>query len=136
MNRFFPPIIAVLMMLVAVASFWWLPGKLKTSPAHAAAMPGDQLLVFTANWCANCRQVVPVVNDVARQQQVEVISIDVDASNAPSQAKRYGVGILESDLPHVYLLRNGTPKLVIDGKNYIYGEDAMVRGEILSALGQ
>ncbi len=136
MNRFLPPVVAVLMVLVAVAGFMLLPHSLKHPPAHAAAMPGDQLLVFTANWCANCRQVVPVVNDVARQQRVEVVTIDVDSSNAPSQAKRYGVGILETDLPHVYLLRNGKPTLVIDGKNYIYGEDTMVRGEILSALGR
>ncbi len=92
------------------------------------------LVVFTANWCANCRDVVPMAQNVATTQGVSVTVIDVDASNAPKQAEKLGLSIPTRDLPQIYLKTGGTSRLVFDGSRYIYGQTEQVRMTLLKSL--
>ena len=46
---------------------------------------------FWAEWCAPCRQIAPIIKELAVQygDQVNVVKVDVDSS--PNTASRYGV---------------------------------------------
>jgi thioredoxin 1 len=66
---------------------------------------GDQLVLvdFWATWCAPCRMVAPIIEQVADQYagRVAVAKVDVDEHNA--LAARYGV----QSIPTVILFRKG-----------------------------
>ena len=54
---------------------------------------GDQPAVvdFWAEWCAPCRQIAPIIKELAAQygDQVKIVKVDVDSS--PNTAGKYGV---------------------------------------------
>lgn len=104
-------------------------------PKSLAQTKPNEVVVLTANWCANCRRVVPIVKEAATQRGVAAVVIDVDSPAAPRQAKPYGINISGETLPVVYVIRQGQPTRVLDGKAYTYGQDDAVRGQILSQLG-
>src|SRR6056297_3484737 len=64
------------------------------------------LVDFWADWCAPCKMVAPVVEDVAREykDKVKVAKLDVDANQ--STASRYGV----MSIPTLILFENGKVK--------------------------
>lgn len=61
-----------------------------------------QLLYFTASWCGPCRQLGPIMNEVANE--VPVRKVDVD--NEPDVAQQYGV----RSVPTIVLVENGNEK--------------------------
>jgi len=64
-------------------------------------LSGVTLLDFTAKWCGPCRQLAPVLAQVARSHSVRVVEIDVD--DEPELAERFGVRAM----PTVVLWRDG-----------------------------
>ena len=46
---------------------------------------------FWAEWCAPCRQIAPIIKDLAEQygDRINVVKVDVDSN--PNTASRYGV---------------------------------------------
>ena len=69
----------------------------------AAGLP--VLVDFTADWCAPCRMIAPVLAEVAKEQAglLKVVTLDVD-SNPETQAA-YGV----LSMPTLMLFRAGEP---------------------------
>ncbi len=49
------------------------------------------LVDFTASWCAPCRQVAPILDQIAEEEsaRLHVVSLDVDEN--PATAREYGV---------------------------------------------
>jgi thiol-disulfide isomerase/thioredoxin len=103
---------------------------------YALASGGERLLIFTAQWSAKSRDIVPLVQALGQQAGVAVQTIDVDASDAPNVAKSAGLSIPTSEPPQVYLLRNGQAQLLLDSKNYNYGNVEAIKASILSRLGK
>lgn len=130
-RRFFETTLSV---LAIVLGFALSVAVVLTKPAPAFAQQGNQLIVLTANWCANCRSMIPIVQDTARQNRMSVTLIDVDQQSAPKQAKEFGIPILSRDLPQVFLVSPSGTRLVLEGKNYTYGDDELVRSDLLQAL--
>lgn len=64
------------------------------------------LVDFWAEWCAPCRMVAPVVEQIAREykDQIKVCKLDVDSNQ--STASRYGV----MSIPTLILFENGRVK--------------------------
>lgn len=58
---------------------------------------------FWATWCAPCRALAPVIDEIANQYngKVEVFKIDIDAN--PETPARFGV----RGIPTVILFKNG-----------------------------
>lgn len=107
-----------------------------TAPDAEAAKGGPTVVVFNAGWCASCRNVVPIAQSVASQNNLSVDVIDVDAQDAPAKASGYGLSIPKNQPPQIYYVNGGKVTLLYDGTEYKYGQDDAVRGAILNRLKQ
>jgi thiol-disulfide isomerase/thioredoxin len=92
------------------------------------------LVVFSANWCASCREIVPVVRDVAGQNSLGVTEIDVDSQTAPKQAQSMGLSIPNEEPPQVFYVNRGHATLIYNGKGYKFGSGNVVRTTLLQNL--
>lgn len=109
---------------------------LASSFASAWSQDKGNVVVFQANWCASCREVVPIAREVAGQNGVNVVVIDVDAPDAPKQARSYGVGIPNDEPPQVFYTNKGRTTLLFNGRGYKRGSGNAARTTILQNLQQ
>ncbi len=104
-----------------------------TNSAHAKKQ-GEYLVVFTASWCANCRQVNPIVQSISSERGIPIISIDVDNQSAPSNANDYGLSVPKADLPQVYHVKDGSTTHLYDGRSFSYGQIQALKGSMSGKL--
>ncbi|MGW3242140.1 thioredoxin [Streptomyces sp. NPDC001070] len=76
-----------------------------TFAEEVLAAEGPVLVEFTADWCGPCRQIAPVLAEIAREEagRLKVVVLDVDR-NPQSQAA-YGV----LSMPTLMVFRSGQP---------------------------
>ena len=98
-----------------------------------AATRGN-IVLFNANWCASCREVDPIVRDIASQNGLSITAIDVDAPTAPKEARNYGLSIPNDGPPQVYYVDHGRSTLLYNGKDYKFGYGDAARTTILQSL--
>lgn len=111
-------------------------GGLVVLSSALARPPENTIVVFAANWCATCRDAVPIIQNVASENGLNVNVIDVDAQDAPKTASSYGLSIPKTDIPQAYLISGSSTKLILDGRNYSYGQGAAIRATLLTNLQQ
>ncbi|WUG43597.1 thioredoxin [Kitasatospora sp. NBC_00458] len=77
----------------------------ETFAAEVLAAEGPVLVDFTADWCPPCRQMVPVLAEIAREEadRLTVVSLDVDRN--PETQAAYGV----LSMPTLMVFRGGEP---------------------------
>ncbi|MER7705638.1 thioredoxin [Kitasatospora sp. NPDC097605] len=77
----------------------------ETFAAEVLEAEGPVLVDFTADWCPPCRQMVPVLAEIAREEahRLTVVSLDVDHN--PQTQAAYGV----LSMPTLMLFRGGEP---------------------------
>ncbi len=107
--------------------------NIATINAHAKKQ-GEYLVVFTANWCANCRQVNPIVHSISSERGIPIVSIDVDNQSAPNNANEYGLSVPKADLPQVYHVKDGSSTHLYDGRSFSYGQIQALKGSISGKL--
>lgn len=63
----------------------------------------DELVLvdFFATWCGPCRMLSPIIEEVANEEKVKVIKVDVDKHE--DIAKRFGI----MSIPTVIVFKNG-----------------------------
>ena len=63
----------------------------------------DELVLvdFYATWCGPCRMLSPIIEEVANEENVKVIKVDVDKHE--DIAKRFGI----MSIPTVIVFKNG-----------------------------
>ena len=64
---------------------------------------------FTAPWCGPCRAIAPALEELARESEIDLVSIDVDEN--PETAARFSV----LSLPTVILFTGGEPRETVYG---------------------
>jgi len=80
--------------------------KSLTEASFDTEIAGAQKLVlvdFTADWCAPCKQIAPMIEEIAEAYADTLFVGKVDADAQPELAKRYGV----RGLPTLLLLKDG-----------------------------
>lgn len=61
------------------------------------------LVDFTASWCGPCRQLAPIIDQIASELEGEAIVGKLDIDEAPLTAGKYGV----RGVPTVMVFKNG-----------------------------
>ena len=71
---------------------------------EAVASTDKLILVdFMADWCAPCKQMAPILEDVAEAYEGQLFVVKVDADESPAVLERFGV----RGLPTLMILKNG-----------------------------
>lgn len=105
-----------------------------TSLISSIAADRGNLVVFTANWCASCRELTPIVQDIASQNGLNVVQIDVDSQEAPKQARNIGVSMPGGEPPQIFYANRGHVTLLFNGRGYKFGSREAARATILQNL--
>jgi thioredoxin 1 len=63
----------------------------------------DELVLvdFFATWCGPCRMLSPIIDEVANEENIKVVKVDVDKHE--DLAKRFGI----MSIPTVIVFKNG-----------------------------
>ncbi|MFI9270728.1 thioredoxin [Kitasatospora sp. NPDC052896] len=77
----------------------------RTFAAEVLAADGPVLVDFTADWCAPCRMITPVLAELAEEEagRLKVVTLDVDRN--PETQAAYGV----LSMPTLMVFRGGEP---------------------------
>ena len=59
------------------------------------------LVDFYADWCGHCREIAPLLEDLAREEQVRIVKVDVDKN--PGLADVYKI----MSIPALLLFKDG-----------------------------
>ena len=59
------------------------------------------LVDFYATWCGPCRMMHPIIEEVAKEENIKVITVDVDKHD--ELARNYGI----MSIPTIILFQNG-----------------------------
>ncbi len=70
---------------------------------HVLKSTTPALVDFWAQWCAPCRAVAPILNDLAGQYQGKITIGKVNVDEHPNLAAKYGV----MNIPTLILFKNG-----------------------------
>lgn len=63
------------------------------------------LVDFWATWCAPCRMIAPVLEEIADENEEQLVIAKVDVDTNPNTASTYGV----QSIPTLILFKNGEP---------------------------
>jgi thiol-disulfide isomerase/thioredoxin len=107
-------------LFAMVLALFWIVSVTLLNEKHLleSQADGDQLVVFTAQWCASCVTLVPSIQGVATRLGIPFTKIDVDDTKATAQARQFGLTIPRADLPQAYYIQSGKQTLVLNGKQY------------------
>lgn len=81
------------------------PVKVAQDDFEATVLGADApvLVDFYADWCAPCKMVAPLIDEIAHQQAGKMLVVKVDTDHAPDVAMRYEI----RSIPTLIVFRDG-----------------------------
>lgn len=122
------------MLTLALLSTLLISGSISAKLSSGWAANRGTVVVFDANWCASCREIMPIARDVASQNSLGFAEIDIDFQDAPKQARSHGLSIPNDEPPQVFYVNRGRSVLLYSGRNYKFGSGDSARATILQNL--
>ena len=58
---------------------------------------------FWAEWCAPCRMIAPIIEEISREYSEKAVVAKCDVDNSPQVAAKYGI----RNIPTVLFFKNG-----------------------------
>lgn len=77
----------------------------QTFESEVLNQPGPVLVDFWAPWCAPCRHLSPIVEELAGEYEGRVSFAKVNTDESPNIAARYGI----FSIPTLIVFKNGQP---------------------------
>jgi thioredoxin 1 len=74
-----------------------------TFDTEVAVHPGVLMVDFWAEWCAPCRAIAPVLDELARDSGGQVGLAKVNVDESPGLAARYGI----RSIPTILFMKDG-----------------------------
>ena len=77
---------------------------------------GDRpaIVDFTANWCGPCQRISPILDELAKEYEGQIVVYKVDVDNCRDIATAFGI----SSIPAVlYIPLDGEPSMTIGARN-------------------
>lgn len=68
-----------------------------------------KILDFYGSWCTPCKQLQPILTEIAREKDVEIVPVDVEKE--PDTANQYGI----RGIPALIFLQDGEVASRLDG---------------------
>jgi thiol-disulfide isomerase/thioredoxin len=123
-------------LFAMVLALFWIVSVTLLNEKHLleSQADGDQLVVFTAQWCASCVTLVPSIQGVATRLGIPFTKIDVDDTKATAQARQFGLTIPRADLPQAYYIQSGKQTLVLNGKQYTPNQSKQADADVTIQL--
>jgi thioredoxin 1 len=87
---------------------------------------GLALIDFYAEWCAPCKLIGPIVEDLAEDYEGKVKVVKINADNSPEVLAKYGV----RGLPTLMIFKDGVPVDTAVGAQSAKAIKAFVEGQI------
>jgi thioredoxin 1 len=80
---------------------------IKTDSFESEVLQSEKPVIvdFWAEWCAPCRMIAPVLDEIARERADEVRVVKVNIDEEPELAQRYGI----MSIPTIVLFKGGAP---------------------------
>ena len=75
------------------------------------AAEGVMMVDFWAEWCAPCRMIAPILEEIAKEYEGKLLVAKLDVDENPKTAMRYRV----MSIPTVILFKDGQPVEVLVG---------------------
>ena len=73
---------------------------------QAVLQAGTPVLVeFWATWCAPCRMVAPIVEELAEEYEGKITVVKLDVDQNPKTASKYGI----MSIPSLIVFKDGSP---------------------------
>jgi thiol-disulfide isomerase/thioredoxin len=115
----------------------WMFSVTALNSAHllsSTASANDQMVVFTAKWCASCVTLVPSIQNVSGKLKIPVTLVDVDSTTASGTASKFGLSVPRTSLPQAYLIQGEKQTLVLNGQLYNAGDSGKVSSDLESKV--
>lgn len=77
----------------------------QTFESEVLNQPGPVMVDFWAPWCAPCRHLAPIVEELAGEYEGRVSFAKVNTDESPNIAARYGI----FSIPTLIVFKNGQP---------------------------
>lgn len=84
---------------------------------------------FTASWCGPCRSIAPILEELAKEYQDQIVIYKVDVDKASEIARAFGITSIPAIL---YIPLEGEPSMTIGARNKAKFQDEIQKILLLS----